>query len=87
MFESTLNVKYTEALNQDIGRLVPRFKSRYSTLERIVTKPGDVEAAAAAGADFAVASKLERDYSTYNDLREWHGRFVKENKPKKARKS
>jgi hypothetical protein len=84
MFQSTLECKYTEKLNEDIGKLLPRFKGDFKGVESLALKSShDLEKFA--GADDgeavirAVAVKLEGNFEKYNELCDWHTKFVPNN--------
>ncbi len=90
MFQSTMQIRYTEKLNEDIGKLLPRFKSDFNAVESLVTKSThDLEKFA--GTDEgeavirAVATKLEGNHEKYHELCEWHSKFTPSNS-KKPRK-
>ena len=90
MFQSTMGNRYTEKINEDIGKLLPKFKSDFKTVESFVTKSThDMDKFA--GTDEgevvirAVATKLEGNYEKYNELCEWHSKF-NPNNSKKQRK-
>jgi hypothetical protein len=85
-----MQIRYTEQLNEDIGKLLPMFKSDFNAVESLVTKSThDLETFA--GTDDgeavirAVATKLEGNYEKYNELCEWHSKFTPNNS-KKPRK-
>ena len=84
MFQSTTECKYTEKLNEDIGKLLPRFKVDFKGVESFALKSShDLEKFA--GADDgeavirAVAVKLEANFEKYNELCDWHTKFVPNN--------
>ena len=84
MFQSTTEFKYTEKLNEDIGKLLPRFKLDFKGVESFALKSShDLEKFA--GADDgqavirAVAVKLEANFEKYNELCDWHTKFVPNN--------
>ena len=90
MFQSTLAIRYTEQLNEDIGKLLPRFKTDFKGVETLATKSShDLEQFASAGDGGAViramAVKLEGNFEKYNELCDWHSKFVPNNS-KKPRK-
>ena len=91
MFQSTLAIRYTEQLNEDIGKLLPRFKTDYKGVENLATKSShDLEKFTSGGDGEAtiraMAVKLEGDFEKYNELCNWHSKFVPNN-TKKPRKS
>ena len=68
MYETTHGGKYTEALHADLTKLLPKFKSHYTALEKIVTKPtADLDDAVC----FALAKKLDVEYGKFNEYSEW----------------
>ena len=84
MFQSTTECKYTEKLNEDIGKLLPRFKTDFKGVESLALKSShDLEKFA--GSDDgeavirAVAVKLEGNFEKYNELCDWHTKFVPNN--------
>ena len=84
MFQSTMECKYTERLNDDIGKLLPRFKGDFKGVESFALKSShDLEKFA--GSDDgqavirAVAVKLEANFEKYNELCDWHTKFVPNN--------
>ena len=84
MFQSTTECKYTEKLNEDIGKLLPRFKTNFKGVESLALKSShDLEKFA--GSDDgqavirAVAVKLEANFEKYNELCDWHTKFVPNN--------
>jgi hypothetical protein len=84
MFQSTTECKYTEKLNEDIGKLLPRFKVDFKGVESFALKSShDLEKFA--GSDDgqavirAVAVKLEANFEKYNELCDWHTKFVPNN--------
>jgi hypothetical protein len=91
MFQSTLECKYTEKLNEDISKLLPRFKTDFKGVESLALKSShDLEKFA--GADDgeavirAVAVKLEGNYEKYNELCDWHTKFFPNNSKKQRMK-
>ena len=90
MFQSTLEIRYTEKLNEDIGKLLPRFKTDFKGVESLAMKSShDLEEFAVADDGEAViramAVKLEGNFEKYNELCDWHSKFVPNNS-KKQRK-
>jgi hypothetical protein len=86
MFEATQGGKYTEVLNTDLGKILPKFKSHFTNIEVLVTKApkadNDDDAEAVL---FAIAKKLDNDYVKYNDFTEWYGKLFAGKQPKKAK--
>ena len=90
MFQSTLECKYTEKLNEDIGKLLPRFKTDFKGVESLAMKSShDLEKFAGAddGEDVirAMSVRLEGNFEKYNELCDWHSKCVPNNS-KKQRK-
>jgi hypothetical protein len=87
MFEATQGGKYTEVLNTDLGKILPKFKSHFTSIEILVTKApkadNDDDAEAVL---FAIAKKLDNDYAKYNDFTEWYGKLFAGKQPKKAKR-
>ena len=90
MFQSTLEGKYTEKLNEDIGKLLPRFKSDFKGVETLATRSSQDLEKFSGGEDGkaiirAMAVKLESNFEQYNELCDWHPEFVPHNakNPKK----
>jgi len=84
MFQSTLECKYTEKLNEDIGKLLPCFKVDFKGVESLAVKSShDLEKFAGADDGEAVirvvAVKLEGNFEKYNELCDWHSKFVPNN--------
>ena len=84
MFQSTLECKYTEKLNEDIGKLLPRFKMDFKGVESFALKSShDLEKFAGADDGEAVirdvAVKLEGNFEKYNELCDWHSKLVPNN--------
>jgi hypothetical protein len=90
MFQSTLEIRYTENLNEDIGKLLPRFKMDFKGVESLATK-SSIDVETFAGTDDgeavirAMAVKLEGNFEKHNELCDWHSKFVPNNS-KKQRK-
>ena len=87
MFQSTLEGKYTEKLNEDIAKLLPRFKTDFKCVESLAMKSSqDLEkfAGAVDGEAFirAIAVKLENNFEQYNELCDWHSKFAPNNSRK-----
>jgi len=73
MFEETSGGRYTQALNDDIAKLLPKLKQDYTSVETIVTKPqpgNDNEACI-----LALATRLEKNFDQYNELCDWHAKI------------
>lgn len=85
MWESTQGGKYTEALNADLGRLLPKFKAHYTTIERFVTKSVPVPDDDAVL--YAIAKKIDKDYEVYNEYSEWYNKLVAGKAAKKSKKA
>ena len=89
MYQATKAIRYTEALNEDIGKLLPKFKSDFAAVESLVTR-SDLESYACTeegeAVIRAVAVKLEHNYEQFNELCEWHAKFNRD-QSKKQKKS
>jgi hypothetical protein len=87
MFEATQGGKYTEVLNTDLGKILPKFKSHFTSIEILVTRApkadNDDDAEAVL---LAIAKKLDNDYAKYNDFTEWYGKLFAGKQPKKAKR-
>lgn len=79
MYQSTKENRYTQTLNEDIGKLLPKLKADFNAVESVVTASDPV-----AGSDDgeavirAIAERLELNYDKYNDLCEWHAKFSRD---------
>ena len=90
MFESTKGGKYTEKLHEDIGKLLPRFKSDFKSVETLATRSSQDLEKFAGGEDGeaiirAMAVKLESNLEQYNELCDWHSKFVPHNAKKQKK--
>ncbi len=76
-FQSTKDNRNTQALNEDFGKLLPKFKVGFNTVESLVTR-SDLDKFASSEEGEAViraeAEKLEINFEKYNDLCEWHAK-------------
>jgi hypothetical protein len=78
------NSRIDGAVNEDIGKLLPRFKTDFKGVESFALKSShDLEKFAGSGNGEAViravAVKLEANFEKYNELCDWHTKFVPNN--------
>ena len=90
MYQSTMQGRYTEKLNEDIGKLLPKFKTDFNSIESLVMKAThDLETFAGTDEGEAViralATKLDGNFDKCNELCDWHSKFTPPN-TKKQRK-
>ena len=90
MFQTTLEGNYTEKLHENIVKVLPRFKTDFKGVESLATKSSqDLEKFADAedgeAVTRAMAVRLESSFEQFNELCEWHSKFVPNNS-KKQRK-
>jgi len=82
MFEATQEMKYAEALHHDISKLLPKFRSHYTNVEKLVTKGNSDEAVL-----LAIAKKLDADYEQFNLYADWYQKLTGQKPAKKSRKA
>ena len=89
MYEATTGGKYQEQLREDLGKLLPGFKSRFNTIEKLTLKPLSTDEAELEQTNAILyATKLAKDYDKYNELAEWYSKFHgKVKATKRARKT
>jgi hypothetical protein len=76
MFEATLGGKYTEALNADLSKILPKFKHHFTAIEKLVLKPrGDDEVQHDQAVYLVIAKKLDTDYEKFNEINDWYSRL------------
>jgi hypothetical protein len=76
MFEATFGGKYTEALNLDLTKILPKFKQHFTTIEKLVLKPrGDEDVQHDKAVYLAIAKKLDADYEKFNEINDWYSRL------------
>eukprot|EP00959_Pyramimonas_sp_CCMP1952_P459175 9477823-Pyramimonas_sp.AAC.2 len=79
-YEQTSNNKYTEAINGDIGKLIPHFVKSFKGIERLCAEEAMEDKDATI---YAIAVKLDSNYGAYNDLMEWVSKMSSNKKQKK----
>ena len=90
MYQSTLEGKYTRSLNEDIAKVLPKFKTDFKAVESLAMKsPQDLEKFVG-GVDgeawiHAVAVRLELNFEQYNELCDWHSKFAANNSKKQKK--
>ena len=83
MFQATQDLKYGEALHADISKLLPKFRSHYTNLEKIITTDGTVDDAVF----LALGKKLDAEYEKFNEYAEWYGRLTGNKGAKRQKKA
>ena len=68
-----------------MGKLLPKFKAHYNTIEKFVTKSVPVPDDDAVL--YAIAKKLDKDYETYNEYIEWYNKLMVGKASKKIKKA
>ena len=79
-FEQTSKNKYTEALNADVGKVLPKFVQSLKSLERVCSS--EVAAEEKDATIYAIAAKLDSNYETYDVLMDWAKKIVPNKKKK-----
>jgi len=82
MFATTQEMKYAEALHEDITKLLPKFRSHYTNLEKMVTNSSTDEAML-----LAIAVKLDAEYSKFNIYADWYQKLCGSKSAKRSSKT
>lgn len=85
MFERTQDGKYTKVLNEDLGKILPKFIAHFKAVERFICE-GNTSDETKSATVYALATKLDKDYEVYNSYREWFVKMNPSKPPKKAKK-
>lgn len=88
MFEQTQTEKYTQAIHDDVAKLLPKFANVYKKVEMIVVSgskasPDTIDYAAV----LAVATKVTSLYESYETLHSWYTKMVAPSKRAKVQKA
>ena len=81
MFEATQEMKYAEALHGDISKLLPKFRTHYNNMEKLVTTGTEDDAML-----LAIGKKLDADYEKFNEYAEWYHKLCGGKVAKRQRK-
>ena len=83
MFSKTKDGKYTERLNEDLGKILPKFKKNYQSIEKLTVDGGSESDAVY----LALASTLDADYEKFNEYANWYARLYPKTAMKGPKKS
>ena len=81
MCQATKENRYPQALHENIGKVLPKFKADFNAVESLVMRSDLEKYAGSDGGEAvirAVAEKLDGNYERYNDLCEWHAKFSRD---------